>query len=223
MADKVHSSSLQHAKFYAELHRQFVLPIIRMDDTERCQKLCELLIQTGFKVVEITLTTPGALKLIDQLRAGGVYVGVGTVLTTLQARDALAAGVQFMVSPGFSVDLSTFCETHDLPFFPGVLSPTEVMQALSHGHYHLKLFPAAGVPYLKHLSGPFPQVHWLPTGGVPFAEIPAYFQAGAFAVGQGTRLVNAAALRDKNWAQIERELREIQDKIQAFKRDSKPS
>ncbi len=205
--------------FFQRLETQMLLPILRFNPQQAAQEFCQVLFDQGFEIIEITLTTPNALTLITHARAAGICIGAGTVLNLKDAEQALDAGAQFLVSPGLSPDLVRFTQEAKLPYFPGVYSASEVMTAVNLGISTLKLFPASplGPEYLKHLSGPFPQVQWLPTGGIDFAEIPAYLKAGALAVGQGTRLVSQAALDSANWNVIEAELQTIQAQLQLWR------
>lgn len=209
------STSLSNSHFIKRLHKQILLPILRFRPDQPAQEFCKCLFEQGFEIIEITLTTPKALELIQAAHEAGICIGAGTVLNGKDARRALDAGAEFLVSPGLSTELVELTQAAGVPYFPGVLSPTEVMTALNLGIDTLKFFPAGsfGPEYLKHLGGPFPQIKWLPTGGIAFAEIPAYLKAGALAIGQGTRLISAAALDSANWSQIETELTAIQSQL----------
>lgn len=205
--------------FIDRLQAQILLPILRFSPDQAAQAFCKCLFEQGFEIIEITLTTPNAFDLIRAARQANICIGAGTVLNSESAKRALDAGAEFLVSPGLSLDLIQLTQAAGIPYFPGVLSPTEVMTALNQNLDTLKLFPASSVgpAYLKHLNGPFPQVKWLPTGGIAFAEIPAYLEAGALAVGQGTRLVSIAALDAKDWKQIEAELSLIQTQLASWR------
>lgn len=207
-----------HHALLTALQQQCLLPILRLDNPHICQRLAESLYQQGFKVLEITLTTPRALEIIQQLALAGAQVGAGTVLNVQEAEQALDHGAQFLISPGFSPEISQLAQAHQVAYFPGVFSATEVMLALDQGLTTLKLFPASslGTGYLKHLKGPFPQVHWLPTGGIELADVPQWLAAGALAVGQGTRLVSAEHLKAGNWQAIDQELQQVQQQIQSW-------
>lgn len=193
------------------LQQQILLPILRMQSADLCLDLAGSLIKNGFALFEITLDTPEACRLIQTLSSQGARVGAGTVLTAADAQRALAHGAHFLVSPGLSLDVAKVASEAGVPYVPGVLTPTEITQALNLGLHLLKLFPAVpgGPTYLKQLSGPFKQVSWLVTGGIELADIPAWRQAGAFAVGQGSRLVSAQDLAAGDWQAIGNALQEI--------------
>jgi 2-dehydro-3-deoxyphosphogluconate aldolase / (4S)-4-hydroxy-2-oxoglutarate aldolase len=201
--------------FERALHHQFILPILRSNDPALCLKFAQCLYKQGFEILEITLTTPQALAQIAQLAFEGVHVGAGTVLDTDQAKAAIASGARFLISPGLSFKIADLAQSADVPYFPGVYSPTEVMQALNHGLTRMKLFPAStgGIDYFKHLQGPFPQVRFLPTGGLNFAQLKDWHNAGVLAVGQGTRLVSEQALAAQDWPQIETQLQAIREEV----------
>lgn len=200
------------------LQAQILLPILRLEDPETCFQLAMALLRGGFSLIEITLTTPDALSLLARLRAEGATVGAGTVLTPAQARDALAAGAEYLISPGLSPEIAAVATDAGMPYLPGVYTPTEVMQALALKLNLLKLFPASsgGIAHLKALAGPFPQARWLPTGGIELAEGAAWRRAGALAIGQGTRLVPAELLATRDWHRIEIELRRIRAEVAAW-------
>jgi 2-dehydro-3-deoxyphosphogluconate aldolase/(4S)-4-hydroxy-2-oxoglutarate aldolase len=146
----------------------------------------------GVSLVEVTLTSPGALDAIgrlSQLRP----VGAGTVRTIGEAKAAVAAGASFLVSPGLDTDLVAWAAEADVPHLPGVLTPTEIETALSAGAQAVKLFPvsAVGPGYLDALRGPYPDLATVPTGGVGIDNAREYLDHGAIAVGVGGSLTAA--------------------------------
>ena len=195
--------------FFERLCQQKVLPILRLEDPEQARQLSHCLIDSQFSILEITLTTPGALEVIQELSSVYPDIGAGTVCTPNQAAEALAAGASFLVSPGWSLEIAELARSENVPYFPGVWTGTEIMTALSHGFTDLKLFPAhsLGPDYVKHLQGPFPEARFLVTGGIPVDAVGSYLAAGARVVGQGTRLVNKADLQAGRWEAIRTTLR----------------
>lgn len=183
---------------------QRVLPILRDTCKQRLVQLGRALHAGGCKVLEITLMSEAAYDAIRILSKEGLRLGAGTVLTREQALRAEQAGAEFLVSPGLAPDLLGELA---LPYFPGVATPSEVMQALRHGHTTLKLFPAeplGGVSLLQALRGPFPQVRWLPTGNIRLDQVGDYLRAGALAVGMGSQLFPKAELEAGEWEKISR-------------------
>lgn len=185
----------------AAVSKQFVIPVIRENDASKLESICLALADGGMNVLEVTLMSEAALHVIKKL-SGKLVLGAGTVLTPEQAEKAKDVGAQFLVSPGLNLEA---VEATDLPFFPGVLTPSEIMQARFAGCNVLKIFPisAVGGPaYLQALRGPFPTLQWFPSGGVSFENMREYKKAGAFAVGMGGNLVAVDAIANKEWNRL---------------------
>jgi 2-dehydro-3-deoxyphosphogluconate aldolase / (4S)-4-hydroxy-2-oxoglutarate aldolase len=151
----------------------------------------------GVRLIEVSLTTPGAPDIIGQARGQvrpGTLIGAGTVRTAADVDLVASAGAAFIVTPGLGAGVSAAVR-HGLPVLAGVLTPTEVMTAMAAGASGVKLFPAsAGGPgYLRALLDPFPEVPFVPVGGIDVAAAAQYLEAGAVAVGVGSPLVGNAA------------------------------
>ncbi|MEH1057115.1 bifunctional 4-hydroxy-2-oxoglutarate aldolase/2-dehydro-3-deoxy-phosphogluconate aldolase [Micromonospora sp. CPCC 206171] len=180
-----------------ELAAARVLAVIRGTDTAAAIATGIALLEEGVRVVEVALTTPGALHAIEAIRSAapaGALVGAGTVLTAGDVADVLAAGAQFIVTPAV-VESIPEAVRRGLPVAAGALTPTEAYTAVRTGASAVKLFPASvgGPAYLKALRDPFPDIAFVAVGGVGLAELPAYLSAGAIAVGLGGPLVGDAA------------------------------
>lgn len=184
------------------IEQQKLLPILRHTDQQVLLDIGRALQAGGCQVLEITLMSEHAYAAIAQLRSEGLRLGAGTVLNREQAMKAHDAGAEFLVSPGICEDL---LGNPPLPYLPGVATPSEVMRAYEAGFHTLKLFPAntlGGIAYLKALSGPFPNLRWLVTGGIEPQELHDYLQAGAMAVGLGGHLFPAHEVGAGNWKAI---------------------
>ncbi|WP_165521732.1 bifunctional 4-hydroxy-2-oxoglutarate aldolase/2-dehydro-3-deoxy-phosphogluconate aldolase [Micromonospora zingiberis] len=180
-----------------ELTATRLLAIIRGTDTAAAIATGTALLAEGVSIVEVALTTPGALDAIAAIRAdapAGTLVGAGTVLTPAAVADVAAAGAQFVVTPAV-VDSIPEAARRGLPVAAGALTPTEAYTAVRLGASVVKLFPASvgGAAYLKALRDPFPDLPFVAVGGVGLAELPGYLAAGAVAVGVGGPLVGDAA------------------------------
>lgn len=201
----------------ARIESQFAIPVLRQTDTETLYQISRALAKGGLPVIEITLMNEAAHTAFQRLsKDDDVFVGAGTVRNRDQAERALMDGAQFIVSPGFDDDVAAFCQKAGIPFVPGVLTPSEVQKASNRGFKVLKVFPAqsmGGPAYLKHLSGPFPDLKWMATGGVSISDIPAYLQAKAFAVGLGSQLFPAGAIENQRWSDVEASARSIATEI----------
>lgn len=180
-----------------------IVAVIRADDGSLLAEVAEALADGGVDVLEVTFTVPRADRVIDQVaqRLGDrVLLGAGTVLDAETARVAMLAGAEFVVSPCVRPDVIQLCQRYDKLVMPGAMTPTEVLQAWELGGDIVKVFPsdALGPSYLKALHGPLPQVLLMPTGGVGLDNAADYLQAGACALGVGSTLVNARAVRDRD-------------------------
>ncbi|MDH6464362.1 2-dehydro-3-deoxyphosphogluconate aldolase/(4S)-4-hydroxy-2-oxoglutarate aldolase [Micromonospora sp. A200] len=180
-----------------ELAAARILAIIRGTDTAAAIATGTALLHEGVRIIEVALTTPGALHAIAAIRSAApadALVGAGTVLTAADVADVLAAGAQFIVTPAV-VESIPEAVRRGLPVAAGALTPTEAYTAVRMGASAVKLFPAAlgGPTYLKALRDPFPDIPFVAVGGVGLAEMPAYLSAGAIAVGVGGPLVGDAA------------------------------
>lgn len=179
-----------------------VIPVVRADSADEAMRAVYAIKEGGVSVVEITMTVPGALRVIEAVveRYGAdVLVGAGTVLDAETARACIQAGAQFVVSPILDLDTIACCHTHNIAVMPGALTPTEVLRAWNAGADFVKVFPAnavGGASYIKSLHAPLPQIEIVPTGGVSLKTAADFIKAGASALGVGSELVDLKALRE---------------------------
>jgi len=176
------------ASFRLALADRRIIVVVRHDDDSAAAAIARAAADGGLRAIEITTSVPGAAALITELRgslAGDVLVGAGTVLSLHQLDAVLAAGAEFVVSPGLDRLLAEHCAAAQVPFLPGVLTPTEVMAGHALGLDALKLFPSdsAGPDHLRALRSVFADIAFVPTGGVSSANAAAWFDAGAHALG----------------------------------------
>jgi 2-dehydro-3-deoxyphosphogluconate aldolase/(4S)-4-hydroxy-2-oxoglutarate aldolase len=165
-----------------------LMALVRMDSKDKGQELADVLVAAGIKVIEITLTTPGAEKIIEKLAKNKeLTVGAGTVLSTKDVKKAENSGAKFIVSPDTNEDVIKACKKLGLISMPGVATASEVAIALDCGADILKLFPAStyGPSHLKALRDPFPGNLWCPTGGITLGSVDDWFAAGANLIGLG--------------------------------------
>jgi 2-dehydro-3-deoxyphosphogluconate aldolase/(4S)-4-hydroxy-2-oxoglutarate aldolase len=171
-----------------------VVAVLRAPTADGFARVSNVLVAAGITAIEVTLTSRGAVEALAGLRRQlppEAIVGAGTVLTADDAKAAVDAGAEFLVSPVSGPSLGSF----GVPFYPGGLTPTEVFAAARSGAPLVKLFPAAavGTRYLKDLHGPLPEVRIMPTGGIGVGDVAAWLTAGASAVGLGGPLIGDAA------------------------------
>jgi 2-dehydro-3-deoxyphosphogluconate aldolase / (4S)-4-hydroxy-2-oxoglutarate aldolase len=185
-----------------------IVPVVRAATAKQAMQAAEAVCAGGIPIVEITMTVPGAIEVIEQLSksAGSdILVGAGTVTDADTAERCIEAGAEFLVSPGF--DLETVQLAHRLGklIIAGGLTPTEVITAWKAGSDLVKIFPCGtvgGAKYIKALKGPLPHVPMVPTGGVNLNTAAEFIQAGAAALGIGGELVSASALQSGNTGEI---------------------
>jgi 2-dehydro-3-deoxyphosphogluconate aldolase / (4S)-4-hydroxy-2-oxoglutarate aldolase len=173
------------------LTEQRVFGIVRTADADTALQAAEAVLDAGLHAVEITLTSPGALDVIERLAARpDVLVGAGTVLDTPSARLALLAGARFLVSPSLHPEVIRTAHRYGAAAIPGTGSPTEIVAALEAGADGVKLYPAAalGPRWLARVREPLPQAPLIPTGGITVEDVPDWIAAGAVACGIGSGL-----------------------------------
>ena len=173
------------------------IPVVVIKEMSETDKILTALIHSGINCAEITFRTACAAEAIAYARKNypDMSVGAGTVINAEQCRAALEAGAQFVVSPGLSVAVAEICKEADIPYYPGCVTPTEIMQALDLGITTVKFFPAnvyGGLGALKALSAPFPQVRFIPTGGVDRSNIDEFLAFDKIAAIGGSFFVKEA-------------------------------
>ncbi len=181
-----------------------VVAVVRAESEAEALGAVQAVRAGGVTGIEVTFTVPDAEKIIGKLArelGESIYLGAGTVTTVAQAALAIDAGAQYLVSPGFDAEVVSFSLEKGVPFFPGVLTPSEILAAKKLGVEVFKIFPASrlGPAYLKDLQGPFPGIKLLPTGGIDVNNAADYLNAGAMALGVGGKLVDKAAIKAGNW------------------------
>ena len=184
----------------ARIQQIGIVPVLRASSTQEALAIATAIEAGGVPVLEVTMTVPGAVQVIEQLanHAGDrLLVGAGTVLDAETARACILAGAQFVVSPALDVRTIELCRKYGVPVLPGALTPTEIVTAWQAGADAVKVFPCSavgGAKYLKAVKAPLPQIDLIPTGGVSLATAAEFLEAGAFALGVGGDLVDNKAI-----------------------------
>lgn len=178
-----------------------VVPVIRAESKDEALRVVEAIGAGGVPVLEITMTVPGAIAVIEAIRKQdpNAIVGAGTVLDPETARACMLAGAHFIVSPAVNPATIEICRRYSIAVMPGALTPTEVVTAWSAGADVVKVFPCGalgGASYIKSLKAPFPQIELMPTGGVSMKTAADFIKAGSVALGVGADLVDLKALRE---------------------------
>jgi 2-dehydro-3-deoxyphosphogluconate aldolase/(4S)-4-hydroxy-2-oxoglutarate aldolase len=180
-----------------------LVPVLRADSVQEAIELTSAIAAGGVTVIEVTMTVPGAIKVISSLIGNqpGLLVGAGTVLDPETARICILEGAGFIVSPALNRQTVALCQRYSIPILAGALTPTEIVHAWECGADGIKVFPASamgGASYLRALKAPLPQIELIPTGGVSLSTAREYLDAGAFALGVGADLVDRRALAEGN-------------------------
>jgi 2-dehydro-3-deoxyphosphogluconate aldolase/(4S)-4-hydroxy-2-oxoglutarate aldolase len=182
------------------IERVGLIPVLRAKNAAQAHAIVKAMIAGGVTVVEVTMTVPGAVDILKDLKkeyGTDLLLGSGTVTTAAQAEATIEAGAEFVVSPSFHA--AVVAKTRELGkvSIPGSLTPTEVISAWDAGADYVKIFPCSamgGASYLKSLLAPFPHLKLIPTGGVTLQTAESFIKAGARALGVGSDLVNLAAV-----------------------------
>jgi 2-dehydro-3-deoxyphosphogluconate aldolase/(4S)-4-hydroxy-2-oxoglutarate aldolase len=179
------------------------IPVVVIKEIGETDKILTALRESGINCAEITFRTSCAAEAIAYACKNypDMSIGAGTVINAEQCETALAAGAQFIVSPGLSVSVANICRERNIPYYPGCVTPTEIMQALELGITTVKFFPAGiygGLRAIKALSGPFPQVKFIPTGGVDRSNIDEFLAFDKIAAIGGSFFVKEALERMEN-------------------------
>ena len=182
---------------------QKLIPVVVIKETGETEKILSALKKNGINCAEITFRTACAADAIALARKKfpDMNVGAGTVINAAQCKAALKSGAQFIVSPGFSDDVAKICKKNGVTYYPGCVTPTEIMKALKAGLTVIKFFPASvygGLKAMKALSGPFPQIKFIPTGGVNRDNLEEYLAWDKiYAVGGSFMVEEALAANDR--------------------------
>jgi 2-dehydro-3-deoxyphosphogluconate aldolase/(4S)-4-hydroxy-2-oxoglutarate aldolase len=192
---------------HALIEETGILPSARVHDPKLARFAAETVYSAGIPVIEITLTVPGALEVINDLatRYPDMAVGAGTVLDEDLARQSIDAGARFLTSPGLIPEVVAYAKKADVVVFPGALTPTEIIAAWKAGSDFVKIFPTApvgGVQYVRALKVPLPQIPLIVSGGVNQVTAIDFIVAGASAIGVGSELLPAEALTHRQEARI---------------------
>lgn len=190
-----------------------LVPVVVIDVPEQAEPLGEALLAAGLPCVEVTFRTAAALAGIERLTNAlpDMLVGAGTVLSIDQAKAAVATGAQFVVSPAFDDAVVDWCLGHDVPVIPGVMTPSEILRAVDKGLGVVKFFPAeaaGGVRALQAFGGVFPDVRFMPTGGIDAANLADYLRLPMVVACGGSWLAPRALIDANDFAGIRRRTEE---------------
>ncbi len=184
-----------------------IIPIVVINDISLALKLSEVFFSNGIKIIEITLRTENALKIISEITKNfpKIIVGAGTVLSSTMAIKARDYGASFSVSPGFTESLIDGCKKNDIPFLPGASSVSEIMKLRENNYKYIKFFPASssgGIDFVKALESPFPDICFCPTGGINESNLYDWLSLNNVVSVGGTWISPESLIEEKNWNKI---------------------
>lgn len=200
-----------------------IVPVVRTKDAETAVRAVEAISEGGIACAEITMTVSGAIKALERVadRFGDrLLLGAGTVLDAETARACMLAGANFFVTPALNTATIEMAKRYSKPIFPGALTPTEVLAAWQAGADGIKVFPCSavgGAKYIKALKGPFPEIEFVPTGGVNLETLTGFLEAGCCAVGVGSELIDAKNASDGKFDVFTERARQLRAKVEAFR------
>ena len=203
-----------------------LVPVLRAESEEQALGIASAIAAGGVTVLEITMTVPGAIRVMSRLTKDrpDILIGAGTVLDAETARMCMLEGAQFVVSPALNLQTIEMCHRYSIPVLPGALTPTEVVTAWQAGADVIKVFPASalgGAKYLKSLKAPLPQVEMIPTGGVSLATAKEFLEAGSFALGVGADLVDTKAMAEGKPEKITESAKKYLEIVREFRGSAK--
>jgi 2-dehydro-3-deoxyphosphogluconate aldolase / (4S)-4-hydroxy-2-oxoglutarate aldolase len=200
-----------------------IVPVIEIDSTQRARPLAESLLMGGLPVAEVTLRTEAAFESIRIIarEVREVIVGAGTVINREQAKASVEAGAQFLVSPGMVEEVVVWARENQIPMLAGALTPTEMIRGINFGLNILKFFPSetmGGIKTLRALSDPFPQLHFVPTGGIRLENVADYLQMEKVHAVGGSWMAKRQMIADGRFDEITRMAKEASDVVKHIRR-----
>ncbi|MGJ8455406.1 bifunctional 4-hydroxy-2-oxoglutarate aldolase/2-dehydro-3-deoxy-phosphogluconate aldolase [Pseudothermotoga sp. U03pept] len=201
-------------KLLEHLKRNKILIVVRGLNKDETLLLCSLLLKNNLNCLEVSFSDKGAdeiLKAVKEEFKSQIFLGAGTIFDEKMYVQAIKAGASYVLSPGFSKIVAELAKKDNIPYIPGVYTPTDVQMAYNEGFRLVKLYPAdvEGLRLLKSYHGPFPDVEFMPFGGVTPENISAYFNSGAVAVGIGSYIANKSLLAKGDISELSQRIKKI--------------
>jgi 2-dehydro-3-deoxyphosphogluconate aldolase/(4S)-4-hydroxy-2-oxoglutarate aldolase len=209
---------MDHDRILEQIGEIGVIAIMRAKSSDQLLSAAEAILAGGVNAIEVTMTTPGALKVVSEARerfGTEVIFGVGSVLDPETARAAILAGAQFIVGPTLDVEMIKLCKRYSVPVVPGALTPTEILTAWEAGADMVKIFPASlgGPAYFKAVKAPLPQVKLVPVGGVNLDTTADFIRSGAYVVAVGSALISQSLLDEGDIDSITDRARRFREEV----------
>jgi 2-dehydro-3-deoxyphosphogluconate aldolase / (4S)-4-hydroxy-2-oxoglutarate aldolase len=205
-----------------EILKSKVVAVLRIKEADKLKKVIDAIYKGGITALEITMTVPNAIQLIEKMSKEldkNIVLGVGSVLNKSIAEDAIKAGAKYVVSPVLKKEIIETAHKFNVPAMPGCFTPTEIQTAYEYGADIIKVFPAdvVGMAFFKAVLAPLPHLKLMPTGGVNLTNAGDWLKAGACAVGVGSALLDKKAIKDENYSVLTQNAKIIMENIQKEK------
>jgi 2-dehydro-3-deoxyphosphogluconate aldolase / (4S)-4-hydroxy-2-oxoglutarate aldolase len=195
------------------LQKTGVLPLVSFNEIDRVAPLCQVLISSGINCIEIVYRSQLATRAISiAAKQSGMFAGAGSVMSLDQAVEAVEAGASFVISPGFNPDVVSYCDEKQVLVIPGVCTPTEIMTAMSFGLKTLKFFPAeamGGIKTLEAFGGPFPEIQWMPAGGIHTDNFMDYLSLPQVLCCSGSWMLRSDLIESQNFEKIKESCQQV--------------
>lgn len=196
-----------NSSLMSRLRHEKIISIVRELDIDKADQVFRALVDGGIKFIEISLNNPNAFKILKKwktIEAPGVSLGIGTVTNIKLAKEAVEAGADFIITPNFDQEVVTYCMKHDVDIWPGVMTPSEIVNAHRYGAQAVKLFPAdsLGPNYIKSIQAPLGDIPLISTGGIGVNNIREYLDAGSCAVAMGSSLLKKEWIENAEYDKI---------------------
>ncbi len=200
-------NNMNKGQIVTRIKEKAAVAVIRIADAKKLLQVIDTINKGGVSIIEITMTVPNALKMIEEVSksvSSDITVGVGSVLNSTTAQQAVDAGARFVVGPIFKKEIVETAHKNNVPAMPGCFTPTEIQTAYEAGADVIKVFPAdvVGMAFFKGILAPMPHLPLMPTGGVTLTNAGDWLKAGACAVGVGTALLDKKAIEAENYSQL---------------------
>lgn len=210
---------------FEKFYKIGIIPVLEIDSAQRAAPLAESLLAGGLPIAEVTLRTDAALAAIRSIAQSGqgVIVGAGTVINREQAKAACEAGAQFLVCPGMIEEVVLYAQENHIPVLAGAITPTEMIRGIHLGLDVLKFFPAetmGGLSAIKAMSDPFPQLNFIPTGGIKLENAAQYLQHPKIHAVGGSWMAKRQTIADGKFAEITHMAKEASDLVKQVRRES---
>ena len=204
-----------------------IIPVIRAKSSDEALKIVDAIREGGIKTIEVTMTVPGAIGVMEKVNAKlgeDVLLGAGTVLDAETARACILAGAKFVVGPCFNPEMVKMCRRYSIVAIPGAMTPTEILRAWENGADIVKVFPIAnlgGPSYIKAVKAPLPQIPLNPTGGIDLSNAGDFIRAGADVISVGSSLVDKKAVAEEKYEVITENARKFLDEVKKAREGKK--